>query len=139
MGSGQLQRELKKKRPFESLEQEALLNLLRTNDQFQNQIGRLFREYGLTSSQYNVLRILRGAPRDGVPCQYIGERLLTRWTAPHPADGLNLVANRFVVHPIANIPTAGIVELRFDVRAWRHIGPHHLTSSRFDYPKNKPT
>lgn len=26
----------------------------------QNRFGRLFREYGLTNSQYNVLRILRG-------------------------------------------------------------------------------
>jgi phosphohistidine phosphatase len=53
--------------------------------------------------------------------------------------GFTELANRFVVHPIANMPTAGIVELRFDVRAWRHIGPHNLTFSCFDYPKNKPT
>ncbi len=55
-----LQRELKKKRPFESSEQEAILNLLRTNDQYQVRFTRLFRPYGLTPSQYNVLRILRG-------------------------------------------------------------------------------
>ncbi|REK18842.1 MAG: MarR family transcriptional regulator [Planctomycetota bacterium] len=55
-----LQRELKKKRPFESPEQEAILNILRTSDLFENRLGRLFREYGLTPSQYNVLRILRG-------------------------------------------------------------------------------
>lgn len=48
------------------------------------------------------------------------------------------LANRFVARPIANIPTAGIVELRFDVRAWRRIGSENLKSSRFDYPKNKP-
>ena len=57
---GDLQREIKKRRPFESLEQEAMLNLLRTNDRFQFRFARLFREHGLTSSQYNVLRILRG-------------------------------------------------------------------------------
>lgn len=55
-----LQKELKKRNPFDSLEQEAVLNLLRTSDQIQNRLGKLFREYGLTSSQYNVLRILRG-------------------------------------------------------------------------------
>jgi DNA-binding MarR family transcriptional regulator len=75
MGSGHLQRELKKKRPFESLEQEALLNLLRTHDQFQNQIGRLFREYGLTPSQYNVLRILRGEANP-MPCLEVAERMI---------------------------------------------------------------
>ncbi len=60
MASNRLQQELKKKKPFDSPEQEANLNILRTNDRFENRLGRLFREYGLTASQYNVLRILRG-------------------------------------------------------------------------------
>src|SRR5947199_7711173 len=55
-----LRQELKKKRPFESPEQEAALNVLRTNDQLQIRFARLFRGHGLTPSQYNVLRILRG-------------------------------------------------------------------------------
>ena len=44
-----LQRELKKKRPFESAEEEALLNLWRTHDRFQIRFARFFREFGLTS------------------------------------------------------------------------------------------
>ena len=75
MTSGQLQRELKKKRPFESPEQEVILNVMRTNDQFQNRFGRLFREYGLTSSQYNVLRILRGEGKP-MPCLEVGDRMI---------------------------------------------------------------
>lgn len=75
MTGGQLQRELKKKRPFELPEQEALLNILRTNDQFQNRFGRLFREYGLTGSQYNVLRILRGEGKP-LPCLEIADRMI---------------------------------------------------------------
>ncbi len=55
-----LQQEIKKKKAFASVEQEATLNILRTSDELQNRMGRLFREYGLTTSQYNVLRILRG-------------------------------------------------------------------------------
>ena len=55
-----LKDELKMRRPFDSLEQEALLNIMRTADQFQNRFGRLLREYDLTPSQYNILRILRG-------------------------------------------------------------------------------
>ncbi len=70
-----LQHELKKRRPFESPEQEAILNLLRTNDQFDNRFGRLFREHGLTSSQYNVLRILRGEGKP-LPCLEIAERMI---------------------------------------------------------------
>src|SRR3954468_18606371 len=60
MTTPKLQHELKKKRPFESLEQEAALSILRTNDQPQMRFARLLREHGLTPSQYNVLRILRG-------------------------------------------------------------------------------
>ncbi len=75
MSKNLLQNELKKKRPFDSMEQEALLNILRTNDQFQNRLGRLFREFYLTASQYNVLRILRGEGKP-MPCQEIGERMV---------------------------------------------------------------
>lgn len=67
--------ELKKRNPFDSLEQEAMLNLLRTNDQFQNRFGRLFREFGVTSSQYNVLRILRGEGKP-MPCLEIADRMI---------------------------------------------------------------
>ncbi|MCA9000078.1 MAG: MarR family transcriptional regulator [Planctomycetaceae bacterium] len=75
MAGNRLQHELKKKRPFDSSEQEAILNILRTNDQFQNRFGKLFREYGLTPSQYNVLRILRG---EGKPmsCLEISSRMI---------------------------------------------------------------
>ncbi len=75
MSKSRLQSELKKKRPFDSPGQEAMLNLLRTNDQFQNRFGRLFREFGLTSSQYNVLRILRGEGKP-MPCQEIADRMI---------------------------------------------------------------
>ena len=75
MASGNLQRELKKKRPFNSPSQEAVLNILRTNDQFQNRFGRLFRDYGLTASQYNLLRILRGEGKP-MPCLEIAERMI---------------------------------------------------------------
>ena len=70
-----LQGELKKRGPFTSLEQEAILNLLRTNDQFENRFGKLFREYGLTNSQYNILRILRGAG-EPLPCLEIASRMI---------------------------------------------------------------
>ncbi|PHR93048.1 MAG: MarR family transcriptional regulator [Blastopirellula sp.] len=71
----QLQHEVKKKTPFKSLKAEALLNLLRTNDQFHNQFIRLFREFGLTPSQYNILRILRGEGKP-LPSLEIADRLI---------------------------------------------------------------
>ena len=52
-----------------------MLNILRTNDQFQNRFLRLFREYGLTPSQYNVLRILRGEAQP-MPCLDVADRMI---------------------------------------------------------------
>ncbi len=71
-----LQQELKKKRPFESLEQEAALSVLRTNDQLQIRLARLLRQYGLTPSQYNVLRIVRGEGKP-LPILEIASRTIT--------------------------------------------------------------
>ncbi len=74
--STKLQSELKKKRPFDSLEQEAALNVVRTNDQLQIRFARLFREHGLTPAQYNILRILRGEGRP-LPILEIASRTVT--------------------------------------------------------------
>jgi DNA-binding MarR family transcriptional regulator len=75
MKPSRLQSELKKRGPFASVEQEAVLNLLRTNDQFQNRFGKLFRSFGVTASQYNVLRILRGEGKP-MPCLEIADRMV---------------------------------------------------------------
>lgn len=71
-----LQREIKKRRPFDLPEQEALLNILRTADQLQIRFARLFRKFGLTPQQYNVLRILRGEGR-ALPILEIAARMIT--------------------------------------------------------------
>jgi DNA-binding MarR family transcriptional regulator len=71
-----LQHELKKKRPFESPEEETALNLVRTSDQLQIRFARLLRGYGLTPSQYNVLRILRGEGKP-LPILEIASRTIT--------------------------------------------------------------
>jgi len=68
-----LQHEIGKRHPFASAEEEAMLNLLRTNDLLQIHLTRMFREYGLTPSQYNVLRILRGEGKP-LPILEIAER-----------------------------------------------------------------
>src|SRR5919107_3957415 len=75
MADGHLQDEIKKRRPFDSLHEEALLSLVRTDDQFGIRFARLFREYGLTPSQYNVLRILRGEGQP-LPILEIAGRML---------------------------------------------------------------
>src|SRR3954453_4808890 len=57
-------------------EQQAVLDLFRTSDRMQHRFARLFREYGLTPSQYNILRILR-AEGKAMPCLEIAQRTIT--------------------------------------------------------------
>jgi len=71
-----LQREIKKRTPFDLPEQEAMLNILRTADQLQIRFARLFRRFGLTPQQYNILRILRGEGRP-LPILEIASRMIT--------------------------------------------------------------
>ena len=76
MKTPKLQHELKKKHPFKSPEEEAALNVVRTSDQLQIRFARLLREHGLTPSQYNVLRILRGEGKP-LPILEIASRTIT--------------------------------------------------------------
>jgi DNA-binding MarR family transcriptional regulator len=71
-----LDREIKRKRPFDLPEQEAMLNILRTADQLQIRFARLFRRFSLTPQQYNVLRILRGEGR-ALPILEVAARMIT--------------------------------------------------------------
>jgi DNA-binding MarR family transcriptional regulator len=71
-----LQAELKQKIPFRSREQEAYLSLLRTTDALETRVEAKLKEFGLTGTQYNALRILRGAGAEGLPCSEIGERMI---------------------------------------------------------------
>ncbi len=71
-----LKLEIAQRQPFASLEEEAILNLLRTSDRLHRALERRTRAWGVTSTQYNVLRILRGAQPDGLTCAAIGERLI---------------------------------------------------------------
>jgi DNA-binding MarR family transcriptional regulator len=76
MKPSKLQHELKKKQPFTAAEQEAALGIVRTSDQLQIRFARLLREHGLTPSQYNVLRILRGEGKP-LPILEVASRTIT--------------------------------------------------------------
>jgi DNA-binding MarR family transcriptional regulator len=73
-----LQAEIKTKAAFHSPEHEAYLNLQRTADHLLRGVEELMKPMGLTPSQYNVLRILRGAGSEGLACGEIAARMLTR-------------------------------------------------------------
>jgi DNA-binding MarR family transcriptional regulator len=72
-----LKQEIAQQRPFSSVEEEALLNVMRTSDCLQRAFVRKTRHWGITPTQYNVLRILRGAQPQGLTCSEVGERMIT--------------------------------------------------------------
>jgi len=73
-----LQKELKQTKPFASLEEEVLLNLARTAEHVSTHFAGVLKRADLTPTQYNALRILRGAGEEGLTCGEIGERMVTR-------------------------------------------------------------
>lgn len=73
-----LQNELQKKHPFDSPEQEAALNILRSADFLTRDAAALFSQHGISTQQYNVLRILRGHRDTGLSCQEIVSQMVTQ-------------------------------------------------------------
>jgi DNA-binding MarR family transcriptional regulator len=76
--AGRLKSEIKQKRPFSSVAEEVVLSMMRTADQIAGPLTEVLKQSGLSMSQYNVLRILRGAGNDGLPCGEISERMVRR-------------------------------------------------------------
>jgi DNA-binding MarR family transcriptional regulator len=76
--AGRLKREIKQKRPFSSVQEAVVLSIMRTADQVVVPMNDVLRAAGLSPSQYNVLRILRGAGDDGLPCGEITDRMVRR-------------------------------------------------------------
>ncbi|HVH71207.1 MAG TPA: MarR family transcriptional regulator [Candidatus Dormibacteraeota bacterium] len=66
-----------KPRPQASLEERTFLALLKAADALGQQAEQLTRTAELTGTQYNVLRILRGAGPKGLACRGIGDRMIT--------------------------------------------------------------
>jgi DNA-binding MarR family transcriptional regulator len=60
-----------------SLENRAFVALLKAADTLNQEAEQLLRSQGLTGAQYNVLRILRGAEPQGLPCRGIGDLMIS--------------------------------------------------------------
>jgi DNA-binding MarR family transcriptional regulator len=115
-----LKLEIVQERPFSSVEEEALLNLLRTSDCLHRAFHLRTRNWGVTSTQYNVLRILRGAQPGGLTCSAIGSRMIaaepdiTRLLAR--LKGLKLIRQQRAKHDrrvvLTHISEAGLELLR---------------------------
>lgn len=73
-----LQSEIRQSRPFSSRAQEAYLSVGRTWARLEHEMGEALKPYGVTPTQYNVLRILRGAGSKGLCRSEIMERMIAR-------------------------------------------------------------
>jgi DNA-binding MarR family transcriptional regulator len=76
--AGKILKELQQSKPFRHVEEEVFLNLQRTADALMQEITDILKPFGLSPTQYNVMRILRGAGESGITCKEIGARMITR-------------------------------------------------------------
>jgi DNA-binding MarR family transcriptional regulator len=83
-----LQQEIQQTLPFRSRAQEGAVGLLRTADLVRRSLAGIVEPHGITTQQYNVLRILRGAGEQGIPTLDIVERMLEQ------APGLTRLLDR---------------------------------------------
>jgi len=77
VGKG-IQAEIQQTKPFTSLEDEAAVSLHRTADQIHGRFSDMLKPHGLSPTQFNALRILRGAGDGGRTCTEIAERMINR-------------------------------------------------------------
>jgi DNA-binding MarR family transcriptional regulator len=73
-----IREEIRQRKPFRSPQQEAVVALLRTSTVVHDYYEKALAPHGLTLQQMNVLRILRGAGKDGLPTLEIAQRMVER-------------------------------------------------------------
>lgn len=73
-----VQDEIKQTRPFSSRTAEAMVAIVRTAAVLDHAWGEILRPFGITPTQYNVLRILRGSAANGLCGREVGERLISQ-------------------------------------------------------------
>src|SRR5688572_14678266 len=73
-----LRDEIKQTKPFASVHEEAFLNVARTAAVLNHSFAEAVKAYGITLTQYNVLRILRGAGKDGLCRNDVRDRLIAQ-------------------------------------------------------------
>ena len=141
-----LREELKQTRPFPRRSAEAAVSVMRTAAILEHELNDVLKPSGLTVTQYNVLRILRGSDPTRLTCSDIGERMIARdpdvtrvvdrLTARRLVARVRSTRDRRVVE--VGITEAGLALLRdLDVHVRRmpkallgHLGPARLRQLR---------
>jgi DNA-binding MarR family transcriptional regulator len=85
---GGIQLEIAQRRPFHSVKAEIAVSILRTAALIERHFAQVVARTGLTTQQYNVLRILRGAGKEGLPTLVIRDRMI------HEAPGITRLLDK---------------------------------------------
>jgi DNA-binding MarR family transcriptional regulator len=137
-----LKDEIGKTGPFESPEQEAMLNCMRTANRLADAAAAILKTADLSGTQYNVLRILRGTGR-AMACQEIAGRMITRdadlTRLLDRLENRNLVSRqrqsddrRVVRIAITNVGLALLAELDGPVNAAHHRLLGHMGKEQLE-------
>ena len=100
---------LSRQRRFDSLEQEAFLNLWRTYDRMKALEDALFAEFELSAQQYNALRLLRWARPESMQTLDLASRLVSR--APDITRLLDKLEQRRLVRRQRRAENRRVVEV----------------------------
>ncbi len=73
-----LAEELKMSKPFISQQHELTVGLLFTAERLRDYFFSICQRYGITTQQYNMLRILRGSHPNALSCSEINSRMIQR-------------------------------------------------------------
>ncbi|MEO5826607.1 MAG: MarR family transcriptional regulator [Gemmatimonadales bacterium] len=117
--------EIQQRHPFPRRTEEAIVAITRTSAVLDHALGETLRPFGITPTQYNVLRILQGSSATGLCGREVGERLVSQ--VPDVSRLLDRMAELKLItrerddddrrHVTARIASRGIEVLRA-------AGPH---------------
>jgi DNA-binding MarR family transcriptional regulator len=138
----ELQDELKQTKPFGSREEEIYLTILRTAEVLSWGVMETLKRADLTPTQYNALRILRGAGTAGASCREVGERMVTKESditrLLNRLEARGLISRergedrRFLVVRITNKGLRLLSELDEPVAACHRRQLGHMGGAQFD-------
>lgn len=117
---GKLLSEIRQRKPFANLEEEAFLEIQRTASLLLQALGKEMRGHDLTPAQYNTLRILRGSGPEGLTCGEIGERLVS--PGPDVTRLLDRLEARGLILRLRDTQDRRVVRARITDEGWALLG-----------------
>jgi DNA-binding MarR family transcriptional regulator len=127
---GRIHREIKQTKPFLTLQQEAVVSLIRTTDLVRARLEEALRPWDLSIEQFNVLRILRGAPGRRHPTLEIASRMISR--APNITRLIDKLASKGLVSRCPEPGDRRVVAVKLSSRGLRAVNEASRDVDRAD-------